>query len=84
MENLLKEIEEKIHNQIKVENIQIIDNSYKHVGHKFFNKDKFHIKLKINSSYLREMNRLKAQRTIMNILKDELKKRIHALEIEII
>ena len=36
MENYLKQIEEKLRNKIKIESLEIIDNSYKHRGHKFF------------------------------------------------
>ena len=62
---------------------KIIDNSHKHQGHKSFNKDKFHLKIKIQSSYLKSLNKIEAHKKIMGILKNELKDKIHALEIEI-
>jgi len=40
--------------------------------------------LKIKSAYLKSINRLKAQKLIMIILKDDLKDKIHALEISIL
>ena len=36
MKNYLKEIENKLKNHIKFENIEIVDNSHKHRTHKFF------------------------------------------------
>ena len=35
MKNYLEELKEKIQNNIKLENIEIVDNSYLHKGHKF-------------------------------------------------
>ena len=63
--------------------IWIIDNSKKHKGHKFFSENKYHLHLKIKSLYLKSISRLSAQRLIMSILKEELKNKIHALEISI-
>ena len=83
MENYLKEIEENLKNNIKFENLEIIDNSYKHKGHKFYSKDKFHLHLKIKSIYLKSISRISAQKKIMKILREDLKQKIHALEITI-
>tara|TARA_E500000178_G_C16398631_1_gene477671 strand:+ start:104 stop:358 length:255 start_codon:yes stop_codon:yes gene_type:complete len=83
MENYLKEIEKKLKDRINIEKIEIIDNSHKHKGHKFFSKEKYHLHLKIESLYLKSLTRLSAQKTIMNILKNDLKTKIHALEINI-
>ena len=83
MENYFNEIEKKIKEKINYEKFEIIDNSKKHVKHKFFSKDKYHLHLKIQSLYLKSISRLSAQKLIMNILKDDLKKKIHALEISI-
>ena len=84
MENYLKYIEKKLQDNVKLENIEIIDNSAKHKGHKFFSENKYHLHLKIKSVYLKSINRLKAQKLIMSILKDDLKDKIHALEISIL
>jgi|TARA_B110000967_G_C18665553_1_gene450365 BolA protein len=83
MKNFLELIENKIKNNLTVEKIKIIDNTHRHTKHKFFDKDKFHISLEIQSKELMALNRLNAQRLIMNILKEELKFKIHALEIKI-
>ena len=83
MENYLKYVEEKLKNKINIENIEIINNSHKHRGHKFFSEEKYHLHLKIKSVYLKSISRLNAQKLIMNTLKDDLKNKIHALEISI-
>ena len=83
MENYFKNIEKKLEEKITFEKLEIIDNSQKHKGHKFFSEDKYHLHLKIKSLYLRSISRLNAQKLIMNILKEDLKNKIHALEISI-
>ena len=83
MDNYFEYIREKLNNEIKIENIQIVDNSHKHKGHKFFSPEKFHLHLKIKSFYLNSLTKVNAQKTVMKVLKEELKKRIHALEISI-
>ena len=83
MKNYFDEIEKKLRMQIKFESLEIIDNSHKHKGHKFFSEEKFHLHLKIKSLYLSSISRLSAQKLIMKVLKDDLKSRIHALEISI-
>ena len=83
MDNYFEYIREKLNNEIKIENIEIVDNSHKHKGHKFFSPEKFHLHLKIKSFYLNSLTKVNAQKTVMKVLKEELKKRIHALEISI-
>ena len=83
MENYLKEIKNKLETKINCEEIDIIDNSNKHKKHKFFSKDRYHLHLKIKSLYLKSITRINAQKLIMNTLKEELKSKIHALEITI-
>ena len=83
MNDFLSFIENKIKKNIKVEKILIVDNSNLHKKHRFFDSKKYHLKLEIESTYLRSLNRIKAQRQIMSILAEELKIKIHALEIKI-
>ena len=83
MEDYLKNIEEKLRNKINFEKIEIVDNSQKHKTHKFFNKNKYHLHIKIESLYLKTLTRLSAQKLIMKILEEDLKKKIHALQISI-
>tara|TARA_Y100000816_G_C26012256_1_gene529270 strand:+ start:110 stop:364 length:255 start_codon:yes stop_codon:yes gene_type:complete len=83
MKEFLDFIEKKIKDKIDIEKIVVIDNSRKHKTHKFFDKDKYHICLEIHSKYLKKLKRLESQRLIMSILNEELKNKIHALEIKI-
>ena len=83
MKDYLKSIEKKLKNNFEVENIKITDNSSKHKNHKFFDENKYHIQLKIKSNYLSSLTKIDAQRLIMKALEDDLKKKIHALEINI-
>ena len=83
MKNYFKIIQKNLSNKIEIENIEIVDNSHKHKGHKSFSPDQYHLHLKIKSLYLSSISRVSAQRMIMKILKDELKTKIHALEISI-
>ena len=83
MNNYFDEICKRLSREIKIENIKIIDNSYKHVGHKSYSPEKFHLQLKIKSLYLNSLTRLSAQKIIMKVLSEDLKTKIHALEINI-
>ena len=81
--NFFDTIKEKINNKINPENIILIDNSHLHSKHKSFDINKFHIKVIIKSKKLKNMNQIMANKEIFNILKEEMKNKIHALEIEI-
>ena len=83
MDNFFESIANKLKKEIKIENLEIVDNSQKHKKHKFFSPQKFHLQLKIKSIYLSSISKLNAQRLIMKILKEDLKSKIHALEISI-
>jgi BolA family transcriptional regulator, general stress-responsive regulator len=83
MKNYFEEINTRLKKQIEIQRLEIVDNSHKHRGHKFFSPDKFHLHLKIKSLYLKSISRVSAQKLIMKILKEDLKKKIHALEISI-
>ncbi len=83
MKNYFDEINKKLTNELKIENINIVDNSHKHKRHKFYSAEKFHLHLKIKSLYLSSLSRVSAQRMIMKVLSNDLKTKIHALEISI-
>ena len=83
MKNYFEKIKDKLKENIKIESIELIDNSHKHKSHKFFSPEKYHIQLKIKSLYLNSISRISAQKMVMKVLEDELKTKIHALEISI-
>ena len=71
----MKKYLKKIKRQIKIEDIKIVDNSHNHKGHKFYSPEKFHLQLKIKSLYLNSISRVSAQKLIMKVLNDDLKKK---------
>ena len=83
MKNYFDKIKEKLKKNIKFEELEIVDNSHKHKDHKFFKKDKCHLEIKIKSLYLSSISRINAHKIIMKVLQDDLKTRIHALQISI-
>ena len=68
MKNYFEEIEKKLKKNIKLESLEIVDNSHLHKGHKFFSSEKYHLHLKIKSLYLKSMTRINAQKMIMRFL----------------
>ena len=83
MENYLSEIKKKLTKNLKLEELKVIDQSNLHKNHKSFQKNKYHIKLEIKSNELNLLTRIEAQKKIMNILRNDLELKIHALEIKI-
>ena len=83
MKNYFTKIKSKLNEELELEDIEIVDNSHKHKGHKFYSPEKLHLHLKIKSLYLSTLSRLSAHKMIMKILSNELKTKIHALEISI-
>ena len=83
MENYLEEIKIKLKKNIKLEEIDVVDNSHLHSKHKFFDKNKKHLKIIIKSNFLKNLNQIESHKKIIEILKDDLSEKIHALEIKI-
>ena len=83
MITIFNEIKKKIYKEINPKNIILIDNSNLHKKHKSFDLNKFHFKIIIESEKLKKMHKIDAHKKIFSILKEEMKNKIHALEIEI-
>tara|TARA_B100001741_G_C16176191_1_gene424633 strand:+ start:253 stop:507 length:255 start_codon:yes stop_codon:yes gene_type:complete len=83
MKSFIHLIEKKIKNTLKASKVEVIDNTSKHKGHKFFQKDKLHLKIIIESKYLKSLNKVEAHKKVMKVLEKELKDNIHALELKI-
>ena len=81
--NYLDKIVKIVNERLKPEKISLIDNSSLHTKHKFYDSGKFHLKLIIKSKKLNNMKIIDAHKVIFSILRDEMKNKIHALEIEI-
>ena len=81
---LIANVKKKLSDQIDVEDIIIEDKSFLHKDHAGNEKDKFHLKLMIKSSQLKQMNKIESNKKIYKILNKELKENIHSLQIIII
>ena len=84
MITFLEKVKAKISSRLDVEEISLIDNSSLHQKHKYFDFNKFHLKLIIKSEKLKNMKKIDAHKEIFSILRDEMESKIHALEIKII
>ena len=82
--SFFNKIKEKVSRKINPENIILIDNSHLHTKHKSFDLNKLHLKIIIKSEKLKNMNKIMAHKEIYSILKDEMRNKIHALEIKIL
>ena len=78
---LISIVKKKLLNQINIGNIQIEDKSYLHKNHPGNQKEKFHLKLIIESDELKSMNKIESTKKIYKILDLELKKYIHSIQI---
>jgi Stress-induced morphogen (activity unknown) len=80
--NQLSEIVKKkiLDNKI-IEKVELEDKSFLHKNHKNNNPNKFHIKLKIKSKTLKNMNRIDSNKFIFRLLDKEIKSYIHSLQI---
>ena len=81
MESYFKEIKQKITKIAKVDNVIIINNTHLHTKHKQFQKGKLNLKIEIFSDELKSKNRIDSHRLIMKSLSQDIKDKIHALEI---
>ena len=78
---LSKIVKKKILDNELIENVELEDKSFLHKNHKTNNKNKFHIKLKINSEKLKNMSRIESNKIIFRLLDKEMKNYIHSLQI---
>ena len=78
---LISIVKKKLSDQIKIESIQIEDKSFLHKNHKGNQKGRYHLKLIIISSELKNMNKIDSNKKIYKILHQELKETIHSIQI---
>ena len=74
-------IKKKISSKITIDEISIEDKTYLHLKHKNFQKNKFHLKLFIKSKDLTSISKIHSTKLIYKILRLELKKYIHSIQI---
>ena len=83
MITFLDKVKAKVSTELGSEQVLIIDNSNLHKKHKSFNSGKFYLKIVVKSEKLKNMEKIEAHKTIFSVLSDEIKSKIHALEITI-
>ena len=74
-------VKKKLNDQIKIENIKVEDKSFLQKNHPSNQRDKYHLKISIESSELRKISRIDSNKKIHKILKNEIKHFIHSLQI---
>ena len=80
---LITIIKKKLSDQINIQNIEIEDKSFLHKNHKGNQEGKYHLKLKIVSDELKNMNRIESNKKIYKVLDKELKETIHSIQIQL-
>ena len=80
---LIKIVETKIKNKIKIESIRVEDKSFLHKNHKNNSPNKFHIKISIISDELKTKKKIESNKRIYKILENELKNHIHSIQLSI-
>lgn len=79
------EIEKKLRENLTIEYLEIINNSYLHKGHiGYKDSNDTHFEVIIKSPDLKNLSKIEAHRKINRILKEEFSIGLHALEIKII
>ena len=81
IDNLIQNIKTKLFENSFIQNIKIEDKTYLHVKHSSHEKNKFHIKITINSKELKKISKLEATKKVYKILNDEIKNHIHSIQI---
>ena len=82
--SLIKILEDKLKKNFTMDNLKIEDKSFLHKKHQSFDRNKFHIKLTIESSELKKISSIETNRKIYSVLKDEMSANIHSLQIIIV
>ena len=78
---LIAIVKKKLQSQIDIENIRIEDKSFLHKNHPGNQKGKFHLKIIIDSSELKNMPKIDSNKKIYKLLDHELKSYIHSIQI---
>ena len=78
---LIAIVKKKLGDQIKIENIIIEDKSFLHKNHASNQEGKFHLKINLKSTELKDMNKIESTKKVYKILDQELKNYIHSIQI---
>ena len=78
---LIAIVKNKLESSIVVQELKIEDKSFLHKNHKSYQEGKFHLKIIIRAKELDKHSKISATKKIYTILKIELKKYIHSIQI---
>ncbi len=81
IDELITNVKKKIIKNINIENILIEDKTFLHKNHLGHERNKFHLKISIESEELKKLNKIESNKKIYKILDEELKNHIHSLQI---
>tara|TARA_A100000164_G_scaffold146145_1_gene129734 strand:+ start:175 stop:435 length:261 start_codon:yes stop_codon:yes gene_type:complete len=78
---LITIVKKKLNDQINIEDIKIEDKSFLHKNHAGNQRGKYHLKIVIVSSELKNLSRIESNKKIYKALDKELKDSIHSIQI---
>ena len=78
---LISIVKKKLVSKIIIEKIKIEDKSFLHKNHKGNQKNKFHLKIIIDSKELENFTKIENTKKIYKILDTEIKNYIHSIQI---
>ena len=78
---LIAIVKKKLTDQINIDSVNVEDKSFLHTNHAGNQEGKFHLKITLNSSELKTMNRIEGNKKIYKVLGKELKEHIHSIQI---
>jgi BolA protein len=81
IDELITNVKKKIIKNINIKNILIEDKTFLHKNHPGQERNKFHLKISIESEELKKLNKIESNKKIYKILDEELKNHIHSLQI---
>ena len=81
IKKLIAIIKKKIENEIAVDNLKIEDKSFLHKNHPGNEKNRYHLKISIESDELKKMSKIESNKKIYRILNEEMKLFIHSIQI---
>ena len=79
--DLIAIVKKKLQNKINIESIKIEDKSFLHKNHVGNQEGRFHLKISLISSELKNMSRIESNKKIFKILDKEMKEFIHSIQI---
>ena len=74
IDELIANVKKKIKKNINIENILIEDKTFLHKNHPGHERNRFHLKITIESKELKKLNKIESNKKIYKLLYNELKK----------